>query len=491
MLDNIQDFIGRTAHFLALRDKEAGLGSVGEQAVKKVTKGLPGNGSVSSSGTIGSLPNVVNKLDMIADSLKNMRGNDRSALNTTRKAAKQKDIARKKARQAKTDVQDDPLSMSLEDEVASLHQIIDRAVKPSSPKPLKSVDSQIHKSIDEKKFAKPEPQGYTPSPDADWMAAQREAQKKQAIQDTLAAQRKAQKQQSMKDTFDAPTNNYDDWTAAKIKSQKKQAIKDTLFARKHTYRRDLEKRSLKPGAMGKLRKELATKYPELSSRDIDALTAKHGGPGKIMEFIRNNPKKSALAGVGTVGGGGVIAALPETPGQDTIQGTGESTPESRKTLIQDMESTFETPSEKKGPKKELSEKKGPKKELSEKGSNMLTTIQNFANTSTGAATIGGTTGAGLAYLADRLLTKDDEEEDTKGRRLLMTLLGGALGAGAGYAIQKSASDGDDVRALIRQDAAELSDEELESKISNLESLEKQASAQSWILDRLKLHCKVA
>jgi hypothetical protein len=156
-----------------------------------------------------------------------------------------------------------------------------------------------------------------------------------------------------------------------------------------------------------------------------------------------------------------------------------------------MESTFETPSEKKGPKKELSEKKGPKKELSEKGSNMLTTIQNFANTSTGAATIGGTTGAGLAYLADRLLTKDDEEEDTKGRRLLMTLLGGALGAGAGYGIQKSASDGDDVRSLIRQDAAELSDEELESKISNLESLEKQASAQSWILDRLKLHCKVA
>ncbi len=408
MLDNIQDFIGRTAHFLSLRDKEAGMGSVGEQAVKKVTKGIPGYGEAAAKSVLD--PRLVKSIDdateqaqkRIAEKFKAMRSN---VADTATPPPKNLDIP-----------------------------------SAGSPPPLPTSNKKI---------------GLDP----------------------------------------AAVSRQD----ARHKSQMKQAIKDAKFARKHTYGRDLDKGSIKPGDMGKLRQDLSAKYPELSSRDIDVLTAKHGGPGKVMEFLRKNPKKSAVAG--TLGTAGVVGAanLPEAPGQDTIQGTGESTAEDRQTLIKDLESTFEQPVEKKGPsdedKKETSSNGNWVDKLSEKGNNMLTSIQNFANTRTGATTIGGTTGAGLAYLADRLLTKDDEEEDTKGRRLLMTLLGGALGAGAGYGIQamrqKSASDGNDVRSLIRQDAAELSDEELESKISNLESLEKQASAESWILDRLKLHCKVA
>ena len=223
------------------------------------------------------------------------------------------------------------------------------------------------------------------------------------------------------------------------------------------------------------------------TKQISDAINKYTGNSGVRKLVYNNPKKALTTGAIAAGAGGLYLGSDIGDSPEVADMGKKHTAETSNELLKDLETP--AASRDKAPAKTNASTWQAK--LSEQGNKFLTGIQDFANTSAGATTIGGTTGAGIAYIADKLLTKDSEEESTEGRRLLLTLLGGALGAGAGYGInayrQKKASETMDVRTLIQREAEALSDKDLESKVKQMEYMEKQASYSNWIADRLKLH----
>jgi len=122
------------------------------------------------------------------------------------------------------------------------------------------------------------------------------------------------------------------------------------------------------------------------------------------------------------------------------------------------------------------------------GKDVLGKIQSFASTRAGSGVIGATTGAGLAYLIDKMTTDGDEDEDkVRNRRIITSLLGALGGAAAGMAIQKFATDSPaKVQSLLQQEATAMSDEDLENKVNELEMREKTASVKDFIHRRLRV-----
>ena len=132
--------------------------------------------------------------------------------------------------------------------------------------------------------------------------------------------------------------------------------------------------------------------------------------------------------------------------------------------------------------------------LTDYGKDAFSKIQDFASTRVGSGVIGATTGAGLAYLIDKMTTDGDEDEDkVRNRRIITSLLGALGGAAAGVGIQhymgqqKTAMEEQNpakVQSLLQQEAAALSDEALEQKVTELEMKEKTASYTDFIHRRL-------
>jgi len=146
------------------------------------------------------------------------------------------------------------------------------------------------------------------------------------------------------------------------------------------------------------------------------------------------------------------------------------------------------------PEEDTSEGAFTMDKLTDYGKDAFNKIQDFASTRAGSGVLGATTGAGLAYLIDKMTTDGDEDEDkVRNRRVITSLLGALGGAAAGMGIQhymgqqKTAMDNPaKVQSLLQQEATAMSDEELEQKVTELEMREKTASAKDFIHRRLRV-----
>jgi hypothetical protein len=436
MLSKTDEFIQKTTLFLEFRDKEAGAGKAGKflgatlrggsKQLRKAPKGIPGYG--------GHVPD--------------------------KRIAKSIDDAASKA------------NANIDARVKKIRDAIDQrhaAPKVEAPK------------VEAPKVEAPKAEAPKPNSDEWWEARRQAALKEDAL--GSSGSKASTKREALKRLK----------REAKLHRHQPGAVHDPKTGKLDpAYAAEFQKRVA--GVKADPAKDIKAKAgefdaPGLSRETLDAAANKALGNTGFINNTRRVINKHPVKTLATIAAtGGVVPVGKDLLENDsTTQMINEAGTNWTTESIDKEEEDVIGKENRDAEKKKKTDSSDWMDKLSTKGSELFKGIQDFANTSTGAATIGGTTGAGLAYIADKLLTKDSEEDDTQGRRLLLTLVGGVLGAGAGYGIQKIAAEEGDVRAMLRQEASALSDEELEAKVSQMELMEKQASYGNWISDRLKLH----